>query len=121
MKQWIPRVGLAIGGVLLLVGCASLQGAREAHAMSDARQIAWARITMMHEHPDNAIPTLNDIVDSHPVLDAERVAPFEVTEEWADPNAAGDAVILRQKKAAGGRRVVALADGTAMVAKDGGR
>ncbi len=102
---------------IVLIGCASMQKAQEQHLLSDARQIVSARYVMIAEHPENEVPTLDAVMAHHDLLDAERVAPFETTDDWGYA-AAGEAIVLRQKEARGGRRVVAYGNGAAMVIKE---
>ena len=102
---------------LVLTGCASMRKAREMHLLSDARQIVSARYVMIAEHPENKAPTLDEVVAYHELLDSERAAPFETTDDW-DNAGAGDAIVLRQKETHGGRRIVALGNGAALVIKE---
>ncbi len=110
---------LSVLGLVLVfgAGCASLRSAHEKHRLSDARQIVSARYMMMAQHPEQRIPSLSDIVADHALLDAERVAPFEITAAWNDPEA-DEEIVLRQVEPSGGRSVVAQANGRAFVLED---
>ena len=100
-----------------LSGCASFRRAKETHLLSDARQIVATRRHMTAVHPERQVPSLGDVMAQHQLLDAERIEPFEVTDAWANPDA-DEEIILRQKEPAGGRRVVALGNGRAMVKEE---
>jgi len=117
MRSSISRLLVAALSVAVCVGCASLQRAKEAHLLSDARQIASTRLRMIAEHPENAAPTLSEVVTSHALLDAERVAPFEITADWNNREADKE-IVLRQKWPVAGRRVVACGNGIALVIKE---
>lgn len=100
-----------------LQGCTSIQRAKENHLLADARQILAARYHMIAEDPNGRVPSLADVMVDHPILDSDRVAPFEVTPAWDNPDAQKE-IILQQKDPAGGRRVVALGNGSVLVIKE---
>lgn len=107
------RGTIALCALLVCTGCAGFQRAQETRWMSDARQIASARFMHIAEQPDHTPPTLSDIAEQHAYIDQDRIAPFEVTQAWHDPEA-DDVIVLRQRDAAHGYRVVALGNGAAM-------
>lgn len=114
------RNGLPLAILLCAVlwaGCTSLRQARENYLVSDARQIAWTRFMMIREHPDDAVPSLEEVVAGHALLDAERVEPFRVTDAWANAEA-DEQVILLQRESVRGRRVVALGNGSALAIEE---
>lgn len=110
----VALVVTGLGWAASLAGCASVREARQKHWLSDARQIVSAREQALREAPEAEVPTLDEIVDAHPVLTADRAAVFIVTDYWALPKAANE-VVLEQRQAVRGQRVVASGAGEAWI------
>ncbi len=113
MLRKILQFIIPIAVLSMLTGCASLMSAGEAHRLSDARQIAWARIVWLHEHPDSDMPALTDLQADHPHLDAALLDRFEVTPAWYNRAASEDAIVVRENRWHRNQRVVATAAGEA--------
>ncbi len=108
----VPVAGMGAAMILPAVAKAR-SSAVEARTANEARQILMGRMQAMLEN-ENKVPTLEQVAREY--LD---VSGFETTESWSDPAAGGgDVILIRQREAVKGRRVVGYADGHVEVVED---
>ena len=105
----LPAMG-GVGAALILPAVTKARGAAEqAKTSSLARQILMGRMQAMLENGDK-VPSLEQVAREY--LNGVDVSGFEVTDAWSESAASGgDVILIRQREAANGRRVVGFADG----------
>lgn len=111
----MPAVGM--GAAIAIPAVVKARGAAvQAKTANEARQILMGRMQAVIEH-ENKVPTLEEIAREY--LNGMDVSGFETTEAWSQADASGsDVILLRQKEASQGRRVVGFADGHVEVLTD---
>ena len=102
-KTLSVAISLALA-LLVAVGCGP--SARRTQSANSMKQLGIVRIEAISM--GKPIPSLEEAGKSLGM----DVTLFEATDRWADKNAPGDAVVLRERVPIGGSRLVARADGS---------
>jgi len=100
-------IAVAVIG-MVVCGCGQSQRSQQMATMSEMKQICLAKTDA---ESAGKTPALADISDFLSI----DVSKYETAKDWTNAEAAGDAVVLREKTARGGKRVVALANGSVVV------
>lgn len=90
---------------LVVAGCAG--PARRARAMVDIRQLLQAR---MQAHMEGKTP--KSLEDVREYIELRDLSAYEVTEHWAKKGAPANAIVVRERVATRGKRIVGRADGS---------
>jgi hypothetical protein len=108
MHKNVSAILFAAFIAVVLCGCGQSQRSQQMATMSEMKQICLAKL---QAESAGQVPSLADISNSLSI-DGSK---YETTEAWSNPEAAEDAIILREKTATGGPRVVALANGSVII------
>lgn len=106
MKKTMMVVLSVVVVGLVVSGCGQRARQQQVKAMAELKQLSLARMDALSE---GKVGAMEDVAAALSI-DASQ---YEATADWANPEAAPDAVILKQKNPAGGQRVVVYADGRA--------
>ena len=111
----LPAVGM--GAAIAIPAVVKARGAAEqAKTANEARQILMGRMQALIEN-ENKAPSLEEVARDY--LNGMDVSQFEVTDAWSNAEASdGEVIVLRQREAENGRRVIGFADGHVEVVED---
>jgi prepilin-type processing-associated H-X9-DG protein len=108
---------VAMGAGIAVPAVVKARGAAEqAKTANVARQILVGRMQALVDN-ENKVPSLEKVARDY--LNGMDASAFETTQEWSQADASGsDVILIRQREAVKGRRVIGFADGHVEVVED---